>query len=89
MELSKRKPRKIYKVVCVSWGDAFIETDDFTLEEAIKTQPIYRKTVGFLICKNQYGYVLATDLYEKESYGMSAKMFIPKGMITEVKTLTY
>lgn len=72
------------KVVIVSWGDAFIDTDDFDPVEAADTKPIYRKTVGFLIAKNQHGYVLATDTYDEESE-VAAKMFIPNGMITKVE----
>jgi hypothetical protein len=70
----------------VSWGDAFIDTEDFDPEEAESVTPVYRKTVGFLIAKNQHGYVLATDTYDHEPE-VSAKMFIPHGMITEVTEL--
>ena len=72
------------KVVVVEWGDAFIETDDFMPEDAMETEPVYRKTVGFLIAKNQHGIVLATDMYRDAKDGAAAKMFIPKGMITKV-----
>jgi len=85
---SKPSASKKYKKVEISWGDAFIDTDDFTLEEAKATTPVYRTTVGFLIAKNQHGYVLSTDVYTKKEDGFSAKMFIPKGMVNEVKVLT-
>ena len=75
------------KVVVVEWGDAFIDTDDFDEKDAAKTKPVMRKTVGFLIAKNQYGYVLATDEYNKKSDGLAAKMFVPHGMVTDVKEL--
>jgi len=78
--------KKSYKVVIVSWGDAFIDTGDFTIEDAKSTTPIYRKTVGFLICKNQHGYVLATDTYD-ELPEVAAKLFIPKGMVTDITYL--
>ena len=88
MDNSKPSARKKkYRVVIVSWGDAFIETQDFTLEDAKTTEPVYRKTVGFLITKNRHGYVLATDTYDKEDE-INAKMFIPKGMVTDVQYLT-
>lgn len=77
-----------HKVVAVLWGDAFIDTDDFDPKEANKTQPVWRITVGFLIAKNQHGYVLATDQYLKKSDGVNAKMFIPHGMVKEVKELS-
>ena len=77
-----------HKVVAVLWGDAFIDTDDFKEEDADKTEPVWRTTVGFLICKNQHGYVLSTDEYQKEEDGVNAKMFIPKGMVKKVFTFT-
>jgi len=77
-----------YKMVVVSWGDAFIDTDDFNPEDAKKTTPVYRKTVGYLIAKNVHGYVLATDVYDKAEDGVAAKMFIPKGMVTGITYLT-
>lgn len=73
-----------HQVVAVRWGDAFIDTDDFDAKDAKKTEPVWRTTVGLLIAKNQHGYVLATDEYEKKSDGVNAKMFIPHGMITDV-----
>jgi len=73
--------------VVVSWGDAFIETDDFKSSEAEDTTPVYRKTVGFLIATNKHGLVLATDTYDKGE-DVAAKMFIPKGMITDIIYLT-
>lgn len=75
-------------MVAVLWGDAFIDTDDFDQEDADKTIPVWRTTVGFLIAQNQHGYVLATDEYLKKSDGVNAKMFIPKGMVKEVKEVT-
>ena len=74
-----------HKVLVVEWGDAFIDTEDFDAEDAAKTKPVMRKTVGFLVAKNQHGYVLATDEYNKKEDGVAAKMFIPKGMVKEVK----
>jgi len=72
-----------HKVVVVKWGDAFIETDDFDLKDAKKTTPVWRYTAGFFIVKNQHGIVLATDVYDKKKDGVSAKMFIPWGMVDD------
>jgi hypothetical protein len=76
-----------HKIVVVWWGDAFIDTDDFDEKDAKKTEPVWRKTVGFLIARNQHGIVLATDEYDKKSDGVNAKMFIPEGMVKEVQEL--
>ena len=76
-----------YSVWVVKWGDAFIETDDFTQEDADATAPVVRTTAGFLIAKNQHGYVLATDVYEKKEDGVAARMFVPHGMVIEAKEM--
>ena len=68
----------------MEWGDAWIDTEDFDIEDAMDTEPVYRKTVGFLIAKNQHGIVLATDLYKDPKDGAAAKMFIPNGMVMKV-----
>ena len=76
------------RTVIIEWGVAFIDTDDFDVDDAADTEPVYRSTVGFLIAKNQHGYVLATDKYRDTKEGVAAKMFIPHGMVvsvTEVK----
>ena len=70
-------------VVIVHWGDAFIDTEDFCPEEAANTEPVWRRTVGFLIARNQHGVVLATDTYDNEPE-VNSKMFIPTGMIKSV-----
>ncbi|MGB5608477.1 hypothetical protein [Eudoraea sp.] len=77
------------RIVRVDWDDAFIETSDFGVKEAKRTKGVARSTVGFLVAKNQHGYVLATDKYTLKKDGeFAARMFIPKGMVTKVKNLT-
>ena len=83
MSNPKQKQNKNYKVIVVEWGDAFIDTEDFDLEDAKKTIPVYRKTVGYLIAKNQHGFVMATDVYDLLDDGVAGKLFIPKGMVTD------
>lgn len=75
---------RMRRILIVSWGDAFIDPEDFEIEDAESTKPVYRKTVGFLIAKNQYGYVLATDTYDEEPE-VAGKLFIPHGMVTGVE----
>jgi len=75
------------KILLVEWGDAFIETDDFEVKDAEDTGPVYRTTVGFLIAKNQHGYVLATDVYKDHKDGVSGKMFIPHGMVRQTREI--
>ena len=73
-----------FKIVVVEWADAFIDTEDFDLEDAETTEPVYRKTVGYLVSKNQYGYVLATDVYRDPKDGVAGKLFVPHGMVLGV-----
>lgn len=72
---------KEYTIVEVEWGDAFIDTDDFNDKDALKTEPVYRKTVGYFIAQNKHGLILATDVYKKDSEGVAGKLFIPWGMV--------
>ena len=71
------------KVVEVKWGDAWIDTDDFALEEARKLKPIVRSTVGFLIKENSEAVVLCTDFYEKDKKTINPPMIIPRDMILD------
>lgn len=76
------------KILLIEWGDAFIDIADFTVKEARKTKPVFRSTVGFLVVKNKYGYVLATDTFHQKGLEFHAKMFIPHGMVISVEELT-
>ena len=73
------------KVVEVKWGDAWIDTDDFALEEARKLKPIVRSTVGFLIKENSEAVVLCTDFYEKDKKTINTPMIIRANPINEYK----
>jgi len=69
------------KIVEVDWVDAFIDTDDFTLEKATKLQPIPRKTIGYLVVEDKDRIVLATDIFPDKKDEYSACMVIPKPWI--------
>lgn len=88
MAVKEAQPRH-YSIVMIDWGDAFIDTEDFDQEDAEETTPVYRKTVGFLIAKNQHGYVLATDVYNLAEDGVAGKLFIPSGMVNKVTKLSH
>ena len=74
------------RVVKILWGDAFIDPGSFTEEEAQATVPVWTVTAGFLIAKNSHGYVLSTDVYI-DNPDCGACMFIPHGMVKDVKYL--
>ena len=69
------------KVVEVKWGDAWVDTDDFSLTDAKKLKPVVRSTIGFLITENKEAVVLCTDFYEKEKKIINTPMIIPRDMI--------
>ena len=71
------------KVVEVKWGDAWVDTDDFSLTDAKKLKPVVRSTIGFLITENKEAVVLCTDFYEKEMKIINTPMIIPRDMILD------
>jgi hypothetical protein len=76
-------------VVEVRWGDAWVDTSDYSLEEAKKFSPIIRKTIGYLVHVTDEHLILATDLYEESKTPEISKntintpMVIPLGMVIE------
>ena len=71
------------KIVEVKWGDAWVDTDDFSLTDAKKLKPVVRSTIGFLITENKEAVVLCTDFYEKEKKIINTPMVIPRDMILD------
>lgn len=82
-------------MVEVQWGDAWIDTDDYTFEEAKKLTPVIRKTIGYLVSTTDDCIILATDLYkrdkppsikgrwESDKSTINTPMVIPWGMVIE------
>jgi len=84
-----------FRVVEVCWGDAWVDTSDYTFEEAKNLKPIIRKTIGYLISTTDECIILATDLYNeskiptiKEST-INTPMIIPWGMVLEWYEFTF
>ena len=80
---------KEFSIVEVQWGDAWIDTDDYTFEEAKKLTPVIRKTIGYLINITDECIILATDIYKEskspeiEKNTINTPMVIPWGMVIE------
>ena len=78
-----------FPIVEVQWGDAWIDTDDYTFEEAKKLTPVIRKTIGYLINITDECIILATDIYKEskspeiEKNTINTPMVIPWGMVIE------
>lgn len=75
--------RDRYPLVEIRWDDASIETHDFKEADAAKSKAVDRWTAGYLIHENDERVVLATDWFVSKKRELSARMVIPKGMITE------
>ena len=80
---------KEFSIVEVQWGDDWIDTDDYTFEEAKKLTPVIRKTIGYLINITDECIILATDIYKEsksleiEKNTINTPMVIPWGMVIE------
>jgi|TARA_Y100000296_G_C5104722_1_gene221915 hypothetical protein len=71
------------KVVEIKWGDAWIDTDDFSVTEAKKLKPVVRSTIGYLVSENSKAVVLCTDVFEKDKKTINTPMIIPTEMIID------
>ena len=71
------------KIVEIKWGDAWVDTDDFTLVDAKKLEPVIRTTIGFLVAETDKAVVLCTDTYEKDKKTINTPMVIPIDMIED------
>jgi hypothetical protein len=71
------------KIAVVKWGDAWIDFQDISLEDASELQPLVRYTAGFFIKETDDAIILCTDYYEVGK-GLNAPMVIPKGMVMEI-----
>tara|TARA_R100000501_G_C2571215_1_gene78016 strand:- start:118 stop:378 length:261 start_codon:yes stop_codon:yes gene_type:complete len=71
------------KIVEIKWGDAWVDTDDFTLVDARKLEPVIRTTIGFLVAETDKAVVLCTDTYEKDKKTINTPMVIPIDMIVD------
>jgi len=70
-------------VVEIKWGDALIDTDDFSVTEAKKLKPVVRSTIGYLVSENSKAVVLCTDIFEKDKKPINTPMIIPTEMIID------
>ena len=71
------------KVVEIKWGDAWIDTDDFSVTEAKKLKPVVRSTIGYLVSENSKAFFLCTDIFEKDKKTINTPMIIPTEMIID------
>jgi len=76
------------KVCEVIWDDAWCSTSEISLKKAQKAKPIRTRTVGQVICENEYGIVMVSDTYKDKKSGRSPNL-IPWGMVVEYWEYVY
>ena len=73
-----------HKIPQVIWEDAWVDTNDVAMKDAVNLLPVLRSTVGYVISKeNEECLVLSTDLYEKAPGIVNTPMVIPWNAIIE------
>ena len=78
----------MYPICEVIWKDAWIATEDYTVEEAKGLKAILRHTVGYLIeIRENEGLILCTDWYPDEREYINTPIVIPWGMVINYKTI--
>jgi predicted dinucleotide-utilizing enzyme len=78
------------KKVLVIWNDAHGDPmrQIWTSEELTQHKPVVVFTIGFLYKEDEVGVTLFTEMIEDDATSFRGKMFIPKGMIVSMDTLT-
>ena len=71
-------------IVKVTWDDAWVGSGVSQLKELRESVPIRTETVGYLVCENEHGVVLVTDLYPDTPEEGHTPMFIPSGMVVSL-----
>ncbi len=76
-------------LVVVRWMDTVFEDTGQHIQEAVKTAPVPRVNVGYLLRDGKEKVVLCFGLVEKDGEGpwCDGIMAIPKGMIVSVTRL--
>jgi len=75
-----------FKVVEVHWEDAWVDTDEVSVKQALTKKPVLTISVGQLIAENDEGVVMVVDSYPKFSKKGRVTNFIPWGIITDYYT---
>ena len=71
------------KIVEVHWQDAWVDTDEISINAALKKKPILTISVGHLIAENEHGIIMVTDTYPKSPKKGRVTNLIPWGMVTD------
>jgi len=77
-----------FKIVEVHWLDAWVDTDEISVKEALKKKPVETITIGQLIAENDNGVVMVVDSYPKSKKKGRVPNFIPWEMITDYYEFT-
>jgi len=69
------------KIVEVHWDDAWVDTDEISVKQALTKKPIRTITVGQLIAENDDGIVIVVDSYPKSPKKGRVTNMIPWSMV--------
>lgn len=81
-------PDTLRRIVEVTWEDAWQSGfEEFTLEDLQENEhgPIVQRSTGYVVKQDDTGIMLVGD--QDEDGGLHRAMFIPSGMIVQVKNL--
>jgi hypothetical protein len=71
------------KIVEVHWLDAWVDTSEITIKQALKKKPILTISIGHLVAENDDGIVMVTDVYPNSPKKGRITSFVPWGMVAE------
>ena len=71
------------KIVEVWWNDAWVDTNEISVKQALSKKPVLTVSVGQLIAENNEGVVMVVDSYPKSPKKGRVTNMIPWAMIVE------
>ncbi len=71
------------KIVEVWWNDAWVDTNEISVKQALSKKPVLTVSVGQLIAENDEGVVMVVDSYPKSPKKGRVTNMIPWAMIVE------
>jgi len=74
---------KPFKIVEVHWLDAWVDTEEITIKQALTKKPVLTITIGQLIAETEHGIIMVVDSYPKSPKKGRVTNMVPWGIVTE------